>query len=91
MYANRVTRVNRIAGGSNPTDNCEGEQMLHFNSCPKCEKGTVEHSSDIHGDYLQCLNCGFMRDIRSGANGEQVAQYLMYLKRKTATKDPVAA
>jgi hypothetical protein len=37
--------------------------MLHFKSCPKCSTGTVEHNNDAHGGYLQCLNCGFMRDV----------------------------
>jgi hypothetical protein len=37
--------------------------MLYFKTCPKCETGTVEHNSDPWGGYLQCLNCGFMRDV----------------------------
>lgn len=37
--------------------------MLHFKSCPKCTTGTIEHNFDAHGGYLQCLNCGFMRDV----------------------------
>ncbi len=35
--------------------------MLYFRSCPRCQTGTVELSSDMHGPYLACLNCGFQR------------------------------
>lgn len=37
--------------------------MLYFRACPRCRTGTVEHSDDAYGNYLQCLNCGFMRDL----------------------------
>ena len=37
--------------------------MLYFRACPRCRTGTVEHSNDAYGGYLQCLNCGFMRDL----------------------------
>ena len=37
--------------------------MLHFKACPKCFTGTVEHNFDTHGEYAECLNCGYMRDI----------------------------
>gem|GEM_PF-1746251 len=33
--------------------------MLYFRACPRCHTGTVEFSSDSHGPYLACLNCGF--------------------------------
>ena len=35
--------------------------MLYFRACPRCKIGTVELSSDIHGWYLSCLNCGFQK------------------------------
>jgi polyferredoxin len=41
----------------------KNRKMLHFKSCPKCTTGTIEHNFDAHGSYLQCLNCGFMRDV----------------------------
>ena len=37
--------------------------MLYFRACPKCQTGTVEHNRDPYTEYLQCLNCGLMRDI----------------------------
>ena len=42
--------------------------MLYFKSCSKCTTGTVEHNFDPHGNYLQCLNCGFMRDVSEGTS-----------------------
>lgn len=37
--------------------------MLYFKACPKCLTGTIEHNSDPWTEYLQCLNCGLMRDV----------------------------
>lgn len=42
--------------------------MLYFKACPKCRTGTVEHNRDPYTEYLQCLNCGFMRDVPDGAD-----------------------
>jgi hypothetical protein len=45
----------------------EGRQtMLYFKSCPKCRTGTVEHSNDLFTQYVQCLNCGLLRDVPEG-------------------------
>ena len=38
-------------------------KMLYFRACPKCQTGTVEHNRDPFTEYLQCLNCGLMRDV----------------------------
>lgn len=37
--------------------------MLYFRACPRCLTGTVEHADDLYSEYLQCLMCGFMRDV----------------------------
>ena len=37
--------------------------MLYFKACPKCLTGTVEHNTDPWSEYVQCLNCGLMRDV----------------------------
>ncbi len=37
--------------------------MLFFKSCPKCGTGDLRKESDHYGPYLQCVQCGFMRDI----------------------------
>jgi hypothetical protein len=51
-------------------------QMLHFKSCPKCTTGTIENNSDAHGSYLQCLNCGFMRDVAKDSSSQAVKALL---------------
>ena len=38
--------------------------MLYFRSCPHCEMGTVQLDSDEAGKYFQCLNCGWMLDLK---------------------------
>ena len=40
--------------------------MLYFKSCPKCKTGTVEHTNDLFTQYVQCLNCGLLRDVPEG-------------------------
>jgi hypothetical protein len=50
--------------------------MLHFKSCPKCTTGTIEKNFDAHGSYLQCLNCGFMRDVDEAAPDKAVKSML---------------
>ena len=42
--------------------------MLYFRSCPRCDTGVVEYNEDPYGNYLKCLNCGFMRDLPAGAD-----------------------
>ncbi len=39
--------------------------MLYFNSCPRCQTGTVQLESDFFGSYLSCLNCGFEKSAAS--------------------------
>ncbi len=45
--------------------------MLYFKACPKCQTGTIEHNQDPWSEYLQCLNCGLMRDIPEGKTAVQ--------------------
>lgn len=35
--------------------------MMWFRSCPKCG-GDLSASADIYGSYIQCVQCGFLRD-----------------------------
>ncbi len=50
--------------------------MLYFKACPKCQTGTVEHNSDPWSEYLQCLNCGLMRDLPEGKTAVQTLKDL---------------
>ena len=36
--------------------------MLKLKGCPKCQ-GTLQLASDIYGRYVNCLQCGFSRDL----------------------------
>ena len=36
--------------------------MMYFKECPKCH-GDLIAGEDIHGRYLSCIQCGYMRDL----------------------------
>ena len=36
--------------------------MLRLKGCPKCQ-GTLNLASDMYGRYVNCLQCGFTRDL----------------------------
>ncbi len=37
--------------------------MLYLKCCPRCQKGDLVVERDTHGASVQCLQCGFARDI----------------------------
>lgn len=37
--------------------------MVLFKSCPKCTTGDLIKSRDIFGEYLECIQCGYMKDL----------------------------
>ena len=36
---------------------------MFFKSCPRCETGDVILERDFYGRHLDCLQCGYMKDI----------------------------
>ncbi len=36
--------------------------MLKLKGCPKCQ-GALTLASDMYGRYVNCLQCGFTRDL----------------------------
>ena len=36
--------------------------MIHFKECPKCH-GDLFTREDIHGRYVSCFQCGYLRDL----------------------------
>lgn len=36
--------------------------MTYFKECPKCQ-GDLFSGEDIHGGYVSCIQCGYMRDV----------------------------
>ncbi len=39
--------------------------MVLFKSCPKCSTGDLLKTEDMFGEYLACVQCGFVKDISS--------------------------
>ena len=37
--------------------------MILFKSCPKCMTGDLIKAQDMFGAYVQCIQCGFMKDL----------------------------
>jgi Zn ribbon nucleic-acid-binding protein len=37
--------------------------VILFKSCPKCGTGDLVRTSDLFGAYVECVQCGFTRDI----------------------------
>ena len=65
--------------------------MLYFNSCPKCLTGVIEHQQDPYGDFIQCLQCGFLRDMDEGTNvADALNTARLQLARAAATEEAVA-
>ena len=36
--------------------------MIQLKACPRCS-GDIKLNRDIYGNYAECLQCGYMRDI----------------------------
>ena len=43
--------------------------MLKLKGCPRCQ-GALYLASDMYGKYVNCLQCGFTRDIPSARENE---------------------
>ena len=54
--------------------------MLLLKACPKC-KGDVELASDMHGDYVRCLMCGFSRNMPDVARRVDAAPERIELRK----------
>ena len=36
--------------------------MMYLKGCPRCH-GDLYLGEDIHGQYLSCIQCGYLRDL----------------------------
>jgi DNA-directed RNA polymerase subunit M/transcription elongation factor TFIIS len=36
--------------------------MLQLKACPRCA-GDMHTSQDLYGNYIECLQCGYMKDL----------------------------
>ena len=64
--------------------------MLYFKSCPKCKTGTVEHTNDLFTEYVQCLNCGLLRDVQEGQDAVSTLKQLHAEFRAVAAAEEAA-
>ena len=44
--------------------------MIRFKSCPRCEMGDVVVDRDIYGWNILCLQCGYMRDLKTPSDAD---------------------
>ncbi len=42
------------------------DEMLYMKACPRCQ-GDVEFGSDMYGQFLACLQCGYIIDSKQEA------------------------
>ena len=61
--------------------------MLKLKGCPKCQ-GTLTLASDMYGRYVNCLQCGFSKDLpdtlpQTGA-AAAAAPFIETIQRKAA-------
>ena len=57
--------------------------MIKFKACPKC-KGDLYLNQDMYGKYLNCLQCGYLKDISSGSEIPQREPVTAVEERKAA-------
>ena len=46
-------------------------RSIYFKQCPRCN-GDISASSDQYGDYIHCLQCGYMADIKDRHSAEAI-------------------
>ncbi len=37
--------------------------MVQYRACPRCQ-GDLKQNRDMYGEYKECLQCGYTRDIQ---------------------------
>ena len=41
----------------------EAGMTIWFKACSRCKQGLVVFEKDIYGQHIQCLQCGYMKDV----------------------------
>ena len=59
--------------------------MMYFKECPKCH-GDLYSGEDMHGRYLSCIQCGYMRDLPKEASHPLAGKTFVIEAPKTAKK-----
>ena len=54
--------------------------MIWLKACPRCHLGDLAFSADICGNYVHCLQCGYLVDLETtsvspeAATGHRIAR-----------------
>ena len=48
--------------------------MVWYKSCPKCGRGDLMLERDIYGWFRQCVQCGYLEDLRVAEKPAPVPQ-----------------
>ena len=54
---------------------------IFLKQCPRCN-GDVSTNSDHYGNYLHCLQCGYMADIKDPGAGQMLGSRV--IRRRVA-------
>ena len=47
--------------------------MILLKTCPRCRLGDLAFSTDIHGKYVHCLQCGYLVDLETTSATQETA------------------
>ena len=59
--------------------------MIYFKECPKCH-GDLLSGEDVHGGYVSCIQCGYLRDLPRKVAQAPVSETLVIDAPKTVKK-----
>ena len=59
--------------------------MMYFKGCPKCQ-GDLYLREDMHGKYVSCMQCGYLRDLPKEVAPAPVREVFVIDAPKTVKK-----
>ena len=60
-------------------------------TCPDCKTGPVVESSDIYGDILRCIPCGWLADKPQGWSTQRVLHEAWLMRQTHGQQDAADA
>ena len=64
--------------------------MLWLESCLRCQAGAVVLDKDMYGEYVLCLQCGYMKDLDRGWEFKGSQRKLKARVAANREKEPVS-